>query len=70
MTKKQALKLKRKRKRQKLVREVISFFIFTILAAIFMNMSLKAWDAEIEAHSNYNKEYVREMKMARQKNNF
>ena len=68
MTRKQALKLKRKR--QKLVREAISFFILTVLVAIFMNMSLKAWDAEIEAHSNYNKEYIREMEMARQKSGF
>lgn len=68
MTRKQALKLKRKR--QKLVREIISAFIFTILVAIFINMSLKAWDAEIEAHSNYNKEYIRETQMARQKNGF
>lgn len=54
-------------RRRKAIREGIKNAVFGVLLVIgmlvFMNEALKAWDAEMEAHGEYNREYVQQMRV-------
>ena len=59
-------------RRRKAIREGIKNAVFGVLLVIgillFMNSALNAWDAEIEAHGEYNRQYVQQSQLNRLNN--
>lgn len=51
---------RRKRKRE-MVENVIAFIIFTVVMIVGIDMMLDAWVNEIDAHAEYNRNYIQQM---------
>lgn len=55
----------RKAKRQRLIRNSIGFLILTIVMYGFMSLAIGAWEKEIDAHGEYNSNYIKQLEMER-----
>lgn len=53
-------KRERRRKRE-MVENVIAFIIFVVIMTIGIDMMLDAWMNEINAHAEYNRNYIQEL---------
>ena len=54
-------KRERRERKRKMVENVIAFIIFGVIMTIGMNMMIDAWVDEIDAHAEYNRNYIQEI---------
>lgn len=54
-------KRERRRRKREMVENVIAFIIFVVIMTIGIDMMLDAWANEIDAHAEYNRNYIQEM---------
>ena len=51
---------RRKRKRE-MVENVIAFIVLVVIMAITINMTLDGWINEMDAHAEYNRNYIQQL---------
>ena len=54
-------KRERRNRKREMVKNVIAFIIFTVVMIVGIDMMLDAWVNEIDAHAQYNRNYIQEM---------
>lgn len=54
-------KRERRERKRKMVENVIAFIIFVVIMTIGIDMMLDAWMNEINAHAEYNRNYIQEL---------
>ena len=54
-------KRERRERKRKMIIDVIAFIIFAVVMMIGMDMMVEAWVNEIDAHAQYNRNYIQEM---------
>ena len=54
-------KRERRERKRKMIIDVIAFIIFAVVMMIGMDMMVEAWVNEIDAHAEYNRNYIQQM---------
>ena len=54
-------KRERREKKRKMITNVIAFIIFVVVMMAGVDMMLNAWANEIDAHAEYNRNYIQEL---------
>ena len=54
-------KRERRRRKREMVKNVIAFIIFTVAMIVGIDMMMDAWVDEIDAHAEYNRNYIQEI---------
>ena len=54
-------KRERRERKRKMVENVIAFIIFTVAMIVGIDMMMDAWVDEIDAHAEYNRNYIQEI---------
>ena len=54
-------KRERRERKRKMITDVIAFIIFGVIMTIGTDMMLDAWVNEIDAHAEYNRNYIQEI---------
>ena len=54
-------KRERRERKRKMITNVIAFIIFVVVMMAGVDMMLNAWANEIDAHAEYNRNYIQEL---------
>ena len=54
-------KRERRERKRKMITDVIAFIIFVAVMRVGIDMMLDAWVNEIDAHAEYNRNYIQEI---------
>lgn len=54
-------KRERRERKRKMIIDVIAFIIFAVVMIVGIDMMLDAWVNEIDAHAEYNRNYIQEI---------
>lgn len=54
-------KRERRERKREMVKNVIAFIILVVMMIIGVDMALTAWVNEIDAHAEYNRNYIQEI---------
>ena len=54
-------KRERRERKRKMVENVIAFIIFVVVMMVGIDKMLDAWVDEIDAHAEYNRNYIQQM---------
>ena len=54
-------KRERRERKRKMVENVIAFIIFAVVMMVSIDMMLDAWVNEIDAHAEYNRNYIQKI---------
>lgn len=54
-------KRERRERKRKMITNVIAFIIFVVVMMAGIDMMLNAWANEIDAHAEYNRNYIQEL---------
>ena len=55
-------KRERRERKRKMITDVIAFILFVAIMTIGIDMMLDDWMNEINAHADYNRSYIQELK--------
>lgn len=54
-------KRERRERKRKMIIDVIAFIILAVVMMVGMDMVVEAWVNEIDAHAEYNRNYIQEI---------